>query len=67
MSETKYARKCSCCGTLMNEGFVLVDEHACDENCADTLAIRQGYQNYNMMCLLHGEETNGTFESGDVY
>jgi hypothetical protein len=20
-----------------------------------------------MMCLLHGEETNGTFESGDVY
>jgi len=33
---TKYARKCTCCGKGMNEGYIADDEYFCSDSCLHT-------------------------------
>jgi hypothetical protein len=61
-------RICDCCGAEMDEGYVLVDEYACSNECADTLAKKSGYDSYLAMHDEFAEEDeDGEIESGEVY
>jgi len=43
---TKYARKCDCCGSGMNEGYVIGDgeRYYCSEECLNTLYTNEEWQ-----------------------
>ena len=41
-----FARKCTCTGRGMNKGFVVGEEYAIDERCADILSKHNGHNTY---------------------
>jgi hypothetical protein len=70
MNTEKYARTCSCCGAGMNAGYVIFDDYACSEGCADKIAMQHDWSSYVAMCLAHGsrdEDSDEILPGDDVY